>query len=1023
MKFPIHFRLFFFVLICSGALAAAAFRLTVIDTDITRYLPRHDPVIADAGYIFRHHPVQDQIVIDLELKGPKENPDRLSACADRAESLLTESGLFRRVGMRDMQMLFPDLISHILKNFPVLFSKKDLQDNIAPLLEKNEIRKRMENLFQSLQLPDSIGQANYIAADPLGFKDRVLARMADLAPAENIRIHKGKLISPDGKHLLIMAVPNASGTDTEFARRLQKFFKSLSRLLEKEYPGLVLTPVGAFRAALDNEMIVRQDVNRAVLLASAGISLLLLLAFPRPLMGLFAFLPALAGTAAAFFVMSLIYRSVSVMALGFGGAIISITVDHGIAYLLFLDRPEESSGRAAAAEIRAVGLIATLTTIGAFASLCFYDFPIFEQLGLFTALGIAFSFLFVHTVFPRIFPHMPPASPRKLPLRTLVEKLSGSGKKGASAALFFVIIMAFFAKPDFNVKLSAMNTVTRETAAAQDLLAKVWGQQIFSKSYLMCEEKTWADLQKKSDQVLEMLAEDMQSQFLSSAFLPSMIFPGEMRQKKNLGAWKEFWSPERIAELKMYLDDIAGKTGFTADAFAAFYRSLSAENISPGSPEIPASFFPLLGISHAAADKSSGNPGQWRQFSSLRPGPEYDAERFMTRYSSLCRIFDPGLFSHRMGKLLFSTFSRMLLLIAVSVGLLLFFFFLDLKLTAAALLPVCFAMICTLGSMKLTGRSLDIPGLMLSIIVFGMGIDYSLFIVRSYQRYRDEQHPAFALIRMAVFMASASTMAGFGVLCFAKHSLLQSAGLTSLLGIIYSLIGAFVLLPPLMRRLFREKPDENKGKNIGERLMYRYKNAEAYPRLFAYFKLRTDIMFSELEAFLKNSPSLRTVIDIGCGYGIPACWLLERFPKARVYGIDPDPERTRVAARAAGKRGEIRTGRAPHIPDIAEKADMVCMLDMIHFLNDEDLQESLEKIHACLGENGCLVLRAGIPPEDKKYSKMWRYEVLKMKIAGIPLYRRSGESVRKMIRHAGFRIAYSGLSGGNRESLWLICER
>jgi predicted RND superfamily exporter protein len=51
-------------------------------------------------------------------------------------------------------------------------------------------------------------------------------------------------------------------------------------------------------------------------------------------------------------------------------------------------------------------------------------------------------------------------------------------------------------------------------------------------------------------------------------------------------------------------------------------------------------------------------------------------------------------------------------------------------------------------------------------------------------------------------LASTSTLIGFGVLCLAEHALLRSAGITSLLGIGYSLTGAFVLLPPLLKHHF-----------------------------------------------------------------------------------------------------------------------------------------------------------------------------------------------------------------------------
>ena len=98
----------------------------------------------------------------------------------------------------------------------------------------------------------------------------------------------------------------------------------------------------------------------------------------------------------AFFAFSLFHKSISIMVIGFGGAIISLTVDQGIAYLLFLDRPYATSGKMASEEVWAMGLLAVLTTLGAYGALCFSGFPVFEQLGQFTMWGLGMvSFLFM----------------------------------------------------------------------------------------------------------------------------------------------------------------------------------------------------------------------------------------------------------------------------------------------------------------------------------------------------------------------------------------------------------------------------------------------------------------------------------------------------------------------------------------------------------------------------------------------------------------------------------------------------
>ena len=158
------------------------------------------------------------------------------------------------------------------------------------------------------------------------------------------------------------------------------------------------------------------------------------------------------------------------------------------------------------------------------------------------------------------------------------------------------------------------------------------------------------------------------------------------------------------------------------------------------------------------------------QFITVQPGKNYDGAGFLSRYGKDDKIFDASFFTKRLADILFSTFTTMLVIIAGSVVLLTFFFYLNLQLTLLTLLPPFFAYICTLGTLKLIDHPLDIPALMLSVVILGMGVDYSIFCVRAHQRYRDINHPSYVLVRVAVFMAGASTLIGFGVLAVAEHS-------------------------------------------------------------------------------------------------------------------------------------------------------------------------------------------------------------------------------------------------------------
>jgi len=986
-----------FVAAC-GLFALGFFRLH-IDTDVVNAMPTADPVIREAAAIFKAHPIQDQVFIDLSFT--QTDPDRLVNCAKEAERMLEHSGLFEAVGTAGWHGAMPELVHRIAAHLPILFTEAQLRQQVAPRLSAEAMAGRAGETVRALASLSGIGRASLLAADPLGFSELVLARLEGAAPTANARIYKGRVLSADGTHLLLPAKPVRSATETDFARKVASQIEALSTRLNERFgePGLPVevTPVGAFRSALDNERMIREDVEAALLFSAAGIILLLLSAFSRPLLGLAAMIPAAVGAMTALFVYSIFSDAISAMVLGFGGAVISITVDHGIAYLLFVDHSVQSDGRTASTEVRAVGLLAALTSIGAFAALTLTAFPAFRQLGLFAALGIAISFLFVHTVFPFVIPVMPPARTKRRLLSRAADGLSRLGKPGAAAALTAAVILGAVARPGFDVSLSSMNTVSAETQAAEALFSKVWGG-IFDRIFVMTEAQDLTELRKKMDALYLKLQPDLSAGVLETGFTASAIFPGPMLARQNRAAWEAFFTPEKISEVKHRLTVIFADHGFAPDAFEPFFEQLLAEGGPAGAMPLSQPFFDLAGISRTRQG------GAWIQVSTLTTGPAYDGARFRDRYQGIGKIFDPAFFSERLGRLLFSSFSTLLMIIGASVVLLLLLFFLDVKMTAVSLLPVGFAMICTLGTLTLLGRPLDIPGLMLSIVVVGMGIDYSLFFVRSFQRYGSMEDPAFSRIRLAVFMAGTSTLIGFGVLCFSQHTLLQSAGITSFLGIGYAMLGAFLILPPVLGRLqkARRLPPPS-GTGIKERVLWRYRPLEAYPRMFARFKLRFDPMFAELPHLLPDPQGIETIIDVGTGYGVPGIWLLERYPQARLWGIEPDGDRVRVAARAAADRGNITAGCAPTLPASLVSADLAVMFDMLHYLSDEDLKKTLEGIHETLACRGVLLIRAAVPPK-RSWAFLWHLEKFKLRLRKVTGNDRSAEKIEKLIGACGFRI-------------------
>lgn len=890
-----------------------------------------------------------------------------------------------------------------------------------PRLTPSRVRSALAENLKILEGFEGIGQADLIARDPLGLRNLVLARMAQLLPTKDARFYRGKLLSRDGRHLLVMAELKGAATDSTYTRAIPPLIEGLAKQIngQGQPAGIkfTLTPVGAYRAALDNENAARRDMGTAILLTTLGIAFLLVITFPRPLIGLLALIPSTAGSLLALLVCSFLFPSLSILAVSFGGAIMAFTVDLGIAYLLFLDRPWEVSGSQAAREVQSAEILAALTTIGGFLLLLVSEFRVLAEVGVFAALGVAFAFAFVHWVFPRLVPAMPAAlKPRDPWLGRFLDRGILTGEKGKliAAALFFAV-MLFFARPVFLVDINAMNSLSGETIAAEKTVQSVWGD-LASRVYVLTEGKTLAELQARSDRLAGMFREDRERGVVKGAFLLSDLFPGEALAARHGTDWRAFWTPARVHDLEGELTRAARELGFARDAFAPFLASLT------GPPPAPApltdKFSGFLGI--------AAEPASLVQVAMVTPGPAYDGDAFFARYAAtgLANLFDAGLFNRRLGEVLVTLFGQIAWITGLGIVLVVFVFFLDWRLSLIVLAPVLFALVGTLGTLNLLGRPVDIPGIMLWIVIMGMGIDYGIYYTCGYQRYLDERHPSMGLIRQTMFLAGATTLIGFGVLAGAQHAVLKSIGVTSLLGIGYSLIGAFLIVPPLVKRtlvpaaLPPEIPETGSPRHT-ERTLLRYRHLGATPRLFARWKIRLDPMFPRLATLVKDP---RRILDIGCGYGIPSVWLLELFPEASVLGIDPAPERVRVAGRAIGPRGEARTGRAPDLKDLPDKADTALILDVIHMLDDGQLRETLAVLHDKLCPGGRLILRATVPTACAT-PWMRRVEEFRLRRNRLSPHYRSCDALAAMLAAAGFVVITSESAAPGSEEVWFVAER
>ncbi len=98
------------------------------------------------------------------------------------------------------------------------------------------------------------------------------------------------------------------------------------------------------------------------------------------------------------------------------------------------------------------------------------------------------------------------------------------------------------------------------------------------------------------------------------------------------------------------------------------------------------------------------------------------------------------------------------------------------------------------------------------------------------------------------------------------------------------------------------------------------------------------------------------------------------------------------------------------------------MLDMLHYLNDDELRLTLQRIYQALfQQKGRLIIRAVIPPKERG-TWLWYFENFKLKLFKISVYYHSSDQIKSMIEDAGFTLNFTMPSGSNGESYWFIAK-
>ena len=146
-------------------------------------------------------------------------------------------------------------------------------------------------------------------------------------------------------------------------------------------------------------------------------------------------------------------------------------------------------------------------------------------------------------------------------------------------------------------------------------------------------------------------------------------------------------------------------------------------------------------------------------------------------------------------------FNRLVGYSLIVVLLILLIFYRSLSLTLVTSIPIALTWLLTIGIMGLFGIEFNIFNIIISTFIFGLGIDYSIFITNGLLTAYQTGENVISTNKTSIILSVITTILGVGVLIFAKHPALYTISLVSIIGILSALLMAFTI-QPLLFKLF-----------------------------------------------------------------------------------------------------------------------------------------------------------------------------------------------------------------------------
>ncbi len=694
----------------------------------------------------------------------------------------------------------PTMQLQLMENFfnylPIYMEDSDYK-YIDSLIKNGDMGHILQEHLRMLNSPAGMMASRYIFRDPFGLASAQMHRLKTLQLDKNLTVRGNFLITRDQKHVLFFVTPvdaKNTGLNESFVHHLDKIIDEIAAISRES---VRIEYIGSLPIATANAKRIRKDIQLTVSLAAIIILLLIFYYFRKIKTLAYILLPAIFGASTALFILSFLQTKLSIIALGIGSVLLGITIDYALHLLTHIKRHGQLNR-----SVKKVSLpiaLSSITTATAFFCLLLLSSQSMRQLGLFAGISVLSAALLTIFYLPAIIPDQ--SFGKSIGKNSWIEQVARFEIRHKTIYIILLIVVSailyvFSKKAGFEKDIEKSNYMPANLKAAHSAINKV--SDIHQKHiYLLSSGK---DLNEA------LINLDIQSQYLQSLKeknqindyygISSLLYSLE-KQTIKIDKWNSFWTEEKKTLLKDKLDKAAGENHFKTEAFEGFYRTLEKEYTATP-PEILFNAFSIL-IKDFKIELTDRTliptiipvSDQNEKISLTETFNGYPNSYVLDRKDFFLQLFESVQMDFN--RLIRLSLLVVFLIILLSLG--------RIELAVITFIPIVLSWIWTLGIMGLAGLKFNYFNIVICTLIFGLGVDYSIFITNGLLQKYKYGHDDLISFRSSILISVITTLTGLGVLIFAKHPALRSIASLAIIGITSVVLISFTLQPVLFNML------------------------------------------------------------------------------------------------------------------------------------------------------------------------------------------------------------------------------